>query len=65
MRTEADETRSFERGGGTPPGGKPKVPMKPKFGRHAGLVWAVLIWGYTFSGAHSAGPIDTPRDALG
>ena len=65
---EQKRMRQINLKGGGRLGGKPKVPMKTKFGRHAGLVWfglGVLIWAYTFSGGHSAGPVDTPRPVLG
>ena len=63
MRTEADETDNLKGGGYGPWGKKPKVPMKPNLGGTP--VWfranPGLIRGYTFSGAHSARPVDTHR----
>ena len=51
--------------GGGAAWGKAESAKETKFGRHAGSVWGGLIWGYTFSGTHSAGPVVAPRHALG
>ena len=67
---EQKRMRQINLKGGGPPWGKAESANENQIwaARRFGLVWfglGVLIWAYTFSGGHSAGPVDTPRAVLG